>query len=96
MSWIRNTGQETKTVIGSGTIDAPGEAAEESLECVVVKEPDWPLLTPLFPALPTIPVVRGLLRTQSVKPINIWLLMGKERFSTGNIIKKKTTIMLKI
>jgi hypothetical protein len=42
-----------------GTIDAPGEAAEESLECVVVKEADWPLLTLLLPALPTIPVFRG-------------------------------------
>jgi hypothetical protein len=58
MSRIRNTGKETKKVIG--TIDAPGEAAEESLECVVVKEPNWPLLTLLLPAFPTIPVVRGL------------------------------------
>jgi hypothetical protein len=54
-----------------GTIDAPGEAAEESLECVVVKEADWPLLTLLLPSLPTIPVVGGLFRTQSVKPIKI-------------------------
>ncbi len=53
--------------IVTGTIDAPCEAAEESLECVVVKEADWPLLTLLLPALPTIPVVGGLFKTQSVK-----------------------------
>ena len=51
------------TVINAenGTIDAPGEAAEESLECVVVKEADRTLLPLLLSSLPArAPGVRGL------------------------------------